>query len=160
MKVLFLHGLESGPHGNKYQVLTLSGYDVIAPDFTDCPLAARVRATVPLLVAYRPLVVGSSYGGLTAVLAAMRAKVELPGMILCAPALERDEEPNRPGELNVACPTTIIHGTRDQIIPIEGTRRFIARNPHVQLVEVDDGHRLANSLGTLLKVIEGYSKSS
>ncbi len=46
----------------------------------------------------------------------------------------------------VACPTLIIHGTRDETVPIESSRTYAAARDHVALVEVDDDHTLAASL--------------
>jgi hypothetical protein len=46
----------------------------------------------------------------------------------------------------VPCPTLIIHGTRDVIVPIEMSRRYAASRPNVDLIEVDDDHLLQSSL--------------
>ena len=54
--------------------------------------------------------------------------------------------PPRPA---VACPTTIVHGLRDETVPIESSRRYAAEHPHVTLVEVDDDHSLVRSLPTI-----------
>ncbi len=43
-------------------------------------------------------------------------------------------------------PTVIIHGTSDDIVPIESSRKVATSNELVELIEVDDGHRLAESL--------------
>lgn len=47
---------------------------------------------------------------------------------------------------NVECPTVIIHGTRDETVPIECSREYAASRPNVELREVDDDHSLLNSL--------------
>jgi alpha-beta hydrolase superfamily lysophospholipase len=117
-------------------------------------LRARVETAVPIMRDRRPFVVGSSYGGLTAVLAAMRADVALPGVVLCAPALERAEEPNTdPAELQRVAPTIIIHGTEDDVIPIDVSRRYASRTG-ATLIEVQDGHRLARSLPRILGALD------
>lgn len=60
--------------------------------------------------------------------------------------------PTRP---EVPCPTTIIHGTRDTIVPIESSRAYAqAHSARVRLVEVDDDHLLARSLATISAVAE------
>ena len=51
-----------------------------------------------------------------------------------------------PPEPDVACPTLIVHGTRDEIVPVTGSRRYAASRPHVRLIEVDDDHALGGSL--------------
>jgi pimeloyl-ACP methyl ester carboxylesterase len=51
---------------------------------------------------------------------------------------------------DVRCPTLILHGTRDDTVPISRSREFAALHPQVRLVELDDGHELVASLPTLL----------
>jgi len=47
---------------------------------------------------------------------------------------------------NLHHPAVIIHGTQDDIVPIESSRKVSTSNPTVELIEVEDGHRLAESL--------------
>ena len=42
--------------------------------------------------------------------------------------------------------TVIIHGVSDDIVPIESSRKVAESNSNVELIEVEDGHRLVNSL--------------
>jgi pimeloyl-ACP methyl ester carboxylesterase len=135
--------------------LEAAGFDVIAPDCRGKNLAERVEIVTELLREHRPLVVGSSYGGITAVLAAERAGVDLPGLVLCAPALERAEAPNEaPEKLKAPCPTVIIHGVHDDVIPLDVSKRFAARTG-AKLIEVDDGHRLSESVDTIVNAVRG-----
>lgn len=153
--VLFCHGLESGPQGSKYEALKNAGFDVIAPDCRGMSLLERVELVTEILKEHRPLVVGSSYGGITAVLAAERAGVRLPGMVLCAPALEVAEAPNdAPNTLQALCPTTIIHGKHDDVILTEVSYRFARRNVEVGLVLVDDDHRLNESCEVMVRELQ------
>jgi pimeloyl-ACP methyl ester carboxylesterase len=50
---------------------------------------------------------------------------------------------------DVRVPTLVVHGTRDDVVPIEGSRRWAAGKRHVRLVEVDDDHELLRSLGVV-----------
>ncbi len=43
-------------------------------------------------------------------------------------------------------PTVIIHGKSDDIVPIESSLKVVRSNELAELIEVDDGHRLADSL--------------
>ena len=47
-------------------------------------------------------------------------------------------------------PTLILHGTRDDVVPIDHSREFAAGKRHVRLIELDDGHELVASLPRLL----------
>ena len=55
---------------------------------------------------------------------------------------------------DVRVPTVILHGTRDDVVPIETSRRFAAERPHVKLIELDDDHELLATLPVILDVIE------
>jgi pimeloyl-ACP methyl ester carboxylesterase len=46
----------------------------------------------------------------------------------------------------VACPTLIFHGRRDEVVPIGSSREYASRLPNVRLVELEDGHDLLASL--------------
>jgi hypothetical protein len=46
----------------------------------------------------------------------------------------------------VKIPTLCIAGRKDETVPLEDVAAFVARTPSARLVEVDDGHALAESL--------------
>ena len=54
-----------------------------------------------------------------------------------------------PARPDVPCPTTIIHGTRDTVVPIDSSRSYVEGRSHVRLIEVDDDHLLAGSLSVI-----------
>lgn len=60
------------------------------------------------------------------------------------------------GYPDVRVPTLILHGTGDDVVPIERSRTFAAGKPWVRLVELDDGHELVHSLPTLLAESETF----
>lgn len=60
------------------------------------------------------------------------------------------------GYPELRCPTLILHGRRDEVVPIAHSRELAARSPHVRLVELDDGHELIASLPTLLAETEAF----
>jgi pimeloyl-ACP methyl ester carboxylesterase len=152
--VVFCHGLESSPHGAKYQALTAAGLAVVSPDFQGQDLAARVATLLPVLQAEPDAVlVGSSYGGITALCAAIRhveAGGRVRGLVLCAPALMRFEPPADAMRLYPPAPTTIVHGRGDEVVPAAVSEAFAAEHPEVRLVLVDDEHRLARSIDVIL----------
>jgi pimeloyl-ACP methyl ester carboxylesterase len=54
---------------------------------------------------------------------------------------------------SVGCPATVVHGTRDDRVPIESSRRWLADHPQARLVVVDDGHDLMSSLPAVERAI-------
>ena len=51
---------------------------------------------------------------------------------------------------DVTVPTLIVHGTRDDVVPIDHARRFAAGKSNVTMIEVDDGHELVASIPRIL----------
>ncbi|MBK04279.1 MAG: hypothetical protein CL920_08220 [Deltaproteobacteria bacterium] len=159
-EVVFCHGLESAPHGRKYQALKEAGVDVVAPDFQGMDLNQRVEKLVTFLdeLDVLPVLVGSSYGGITAVLAAQlldaRGKT-VPAMVLCAPALGRKEPPVTDVVFRYVAPTVVIHGTQDDVVPIEGSRQY-KETVGCTLHEVEDGHRLAASVDLIVQETKAF----
>ncbi len=148
-RIVFAHGLESAPIGRKSQALLDAGYELDAPDCRGLDLAARVPLLVDALMrpTAAPLLVGSSYGGIAGLVAAVVATKRgrsLPGLVLCAPALGLPPPPDTIERLHRPAPTIIVHGVHDEIIPIDVSRAF-AREHEATLHEVDDDHRLAGA---------------
>jgi len=158
MDVIFLHGLESGPHGSKFQSMKAAGWNISAPD---CEGIANVGERVEIArralpAAEEPVVlVGSSFGGLTAArlfssLADDRASAQVHGLLLLAPAFHVPAAES----ITTCHPNTVIlHGTQDDVVPIESSRAFAARFG-CELVEVEDGHRLAASHPVILRLLD------
>jgi uncharacterized protein len=46
----------------------------------------------------------------------------------------------------VPCPTLILHGIGDEIVPIEQSRKYARERPSVRLVELNDDHLLHDSI--------------
>lgn len=57
-----------------------------------------------------------------------------------------EEALRQPAAPDVPCPTLLIHGTLDEVVPVEGSRRYAAERDHVRLVEVPDAHDLGASI--------------
>jgi pimeloyl-ACP methyl ester carboxylesterase len=150
MQLLFLHGLESGPHGSKYQALAAAFGTVLAPDTTGISdpahrLARIAKATQDLRSA---VIVGSSFGGLMAVLLAEKYPERCHRLVLMAPAVHVpliDHIQRQP-------PTVIVHGTRDAVVPFSASETFAARTGALLLPQ-DDDHRLAASLSVMIEQV-------
>ena len=149
MKILFLHGLESGPHGSKYQALTWMFGDVLVPDCSGIK-DERQRLHIiqqQLETEKEPvIVVGSSMGGLMALLLNQANPEKVAGMVLCAPAIHRPAAKNL--DVEKLPPTIVIHGRADNVAPFSCSAVFGKR-----LIAVDDDHRLSNSIPVILRAV-------
>ena len=158
-RVVFLHGLESGPHGGKYTALVEAGLFVVSPDLRGVNLAGRVEAGLEVVRAGDPantILVGSSYGGATAVVVAHRlgeAGTPVRGTVHCAPALYRDEPPLNAQPPAPCGPTIVIHAVQDDVVPYAWSERWASEHG-VALVTVDDNHSLSKSRARVVALVQ------
>lgn len=157
--VLFAHGKESGPWGTKIKYLARIArrqrFKVESPDYSDTTDAAL---RVKMLLKINPeakkhlVLVGSSMGGYVSAVASRSLKVS--GLFLLAPAFyllrypELDPNPR-------AVRTTIIHGWRDNIVPVENSVRY-AKEFKSDLHILDSDHRLTDVLPQIGKIFEDF----
>ena len=57
-------------------------------------------------------------------------------------------------------PTRVLHGVGDEVVPIDGSRRWAAAHDDVELIELDDDHRLLRSLATIQAHVEAWFELS
>lgn len=141
-RLIFLHGLESSSQGEKAVLLRSLFPGISTPDFTGS-LAERMAQLNPILGAKTGwTIIGSSFGGLMGALFTCQHPQQVRKLILLAPALTLPEFARRlPAP--VAVPTVVIHGTRDDVVPLEPVRALaekVFRNLGYRIV--DDDHRL------------------
>jgi pimeloyl-ACP methyl ester carboxylesterase len=157
--VVFSHGKESGPWGSKITAMAAVVRDVGAAvesvDYRglDDP-ADRVRKLVEVgLQLTGPLVlVGSSMGG--HVCAAAAARLKPRGVFLLAPAFYMaGYEEYTPQD--VSCPTAIVHGWHDDIVPVENGIRW-AREHRAALHVLDSDHRLENQIDAICILLREF----
>lgn len=151
MKTMFLHGLESGPHGSKFKALE-KHFEVVSPDCSGVFLVEPRIKTVLEHLHEPTLLVGSSFGGLVAVLIAHRHPELVSGLVLCAPALHWVEAEE---VKTLSCPVKVLHGVEDDVVPVEASREFCERFGW-DLVEVHDGHRLSESLDEIVELAQSF----
>jgi alpha/beta superfamily hydrolase len=154
-RVQFVHGLESGPGGTKARYLAERFPEAVTPAMNTKDFEASVQLQLDTIREKAPdVLVGSSFGGAVAVALLQRGAWSGP-TILLAPAVKHLG-------LRVSLPENvrviIVHGTQDDIVDIE-TSRLLAKcgSPgHVELIEVDDAHRLQSlvSDATLADLVE------
>lgn len=66
---------------------------------------------------------------------------------------DAERQPLRP---IAACPTVVVHGTRDPIVPIVSSREYAAEHANVELVEVDDDHLLLGSMARIETIVDEF----
>lgn len=167
MRLCFLHGLESSPQGTKAKLLKQQYPQCLIPSL---PPDIRERVRIVTREINKPvLMVGSSLGGLTAVMFAMKHSEFVKAMVLLAPAvgcsdknLFAEERKRLFPSLYIprGIPTIIIAGLRDELIPLSAIRAMIKRSPdpeQIQLDEVNDEHDLHQSLELIMRKIEQMS---
>ena len=123
--------------------------DVLAPDCSGVnDEQERLRIILGELQTVREpfIVVGSSMGGLMALLLQQVCPELVAGMVLCAPAIHRPAAKNL--DLQQLPPTIVIHGTQDSVVPFTCSKVFGER-----LIAVDDDHRLSNSITAILQAV-------
>ena len=156
IRLCFLHGLDSSPQGTKARLLKSYEPACLIPELP-ADIHARVKFLEDLLL--EPvLLIGSSLGGLTALLYAMRSPGMVRGMVLCAPAVgtrdvklftEEEEEFISRVHVPRGIPAFVMAGLKDEVIPLEAIRKMVKRSPGR-----DDDHDLHRSLGLLIEGIE------
>jgi pimeloyl-ACP methyl ester carboxylesterase len=160
--VVFSHGKESGPWGSKITAMAALVRElamaVESVDYRgmDDPGArvAKLAATGALLKA--PLVlVGSSMGGHVSAAAASRLKPK--GLFLLAPAFYMaGYEEYTPQD--VSCPTVIVHGWHDDIVPVENSIRW-AREHQAALHVLNSDHRLEDQIEAICRLLRDFLKN-
>ena len=148
--VCFSHGKESGPWGSKISAMADlardRGLEVESIDYRgmDDPLARVAKLVAHCQPLQKPLVlVGSSMGGHVAA-AASAQLAAVRGLFLIAPAFYM------PGyealtPVPRAARITIVHGWRDDVVPVDNSIRF-AREQHAGLHLIDGDHRLTDHI--------------
>jgi pimeloyl-ACP methyl ester carboxylesterase len=141
--ILFIHG-SSGDKSQTYKARILRGIfpGMLTPDF-EGDLPERMEQLEAILGTETGwTLVGSSLGGLMAALFATQHPDQVCKLVLLAPALTLPGF-TRSLASQIAIPTIIIQGTRDDFIPLEPTRK-LAEKVFLSLtyIVVDDDHRL------------------
>jgi pimeloyl-ACP methyl ester carboxylesterase len=141
-RLLFIHGSDSSSQTYKAGLLRDIFPGMVVPDFTG-GLPERMKQLQDILgTKLGWALVGSSLGGLMAAIFATQHPEHVRKLVLLAPAL------TLPGfslslTSQISIPTTIIQGTRDELIPLEPTRNFAEKIfTNLTYLVVDDDHRL------------------
>lgn len=154
---IFIHGLESSSRGTKGAFFRKHYPDMIIKDYFGS-FPQRMEKLEDLLNnKHRLILVGSSFGGLMAAVYAHLHEEQVGKLILLAPALHLEfYKPYRDKKLHI--PTTIFHGSEDNVVPLEDVRLITGKvfsNHEFNIVK--DDHSLHNTFqsiawGSLLKL--------
>lgn len=120
MKVLFLHGLESKPGGNKAKALESAGYEVFNPALPKSSFKESVKIAQDIIDKEAPeYIVGSSRGGAVA----MEVDPKNAKLVLIAPAWKRFA-------VNpvIAGSTVVLHSKKDAIVPFAESEELTRLN--------------------------------
>jgi len=157
--VVFSHGKESGPWGSKITAMAAmvrtAGVAVESVDYRglDDP-TDRVRKLIAAAkdLALPMVLVGSSMGG--HVSAAAAAQIKPRGLFLLAPAFYmQGYEQYTPQD--VECPTAIVHGWHDVIVPVENSIRW-AREHQAALHLLNSDHRLEDQIDAICVLLRAF----
>jgi predicted esterase YcpF (UPF0227 family) len=162
--VIFSHGKESGPDGNKInlmrKVAEKNHCATVSLDYRHCKDA---NERISLLENYfetvdaeNIIVFGSSMGGYVSTVLA--CKKSLKGLFLLCPALYINDTEYSVQEFRPLCEhIEVVHGWQDEIVPYEHSIRF-AKDNNAVLNLLKDGHRLQNSLEFLENRFDSFIK--
>ncbi len=160
--VIFSHGQESGPWGTKIKAMAAIVKELgCSADSIDYRGIADPAERVGKLLAECEgiddtlILVGSSMGGHVATAAA--DKVNAAGLFVLAPAfyMEGYEEltPPPPG-----MPVCIVHGWRDDVVPVDNSIRF-ARECNAELHLIDGDHRLTDNITEITAYLKRFIRT-
>ena len=160
--VVFSHGKESGPHGEKIQAMRAVaqelGFRTVSIDYTACQDEVERKSLLRSYLSNQSgkiILVGSSMGGYVS--AALANEFELSALFLLCPALslegyERVDYTPRTDKI------VLVHGWNDDVVPVESSIQF-AREHKAMLHLLPDNHRLSGSISHLVIWLESLLKS-
>jgi len=149
-KIIYLHGLESTSQSGKARQFAEKFPGMVTPDFTGS-FEDRMKQLKPILGRKKNwTIIGSSFGGLMGTVFTCEHSTQVRKLILLAPALLRDHFAPYLNLEPVSVPTIIIHGTADDVVPLEPVRELAEKLfTNLQYIIVDDGHRLQKTFSEL-----------
>ena len=148
-RIIYLHGLESTSQSGKARQFAEKFPGMITPDFTGS-FEERMKQLKPILGRKKNwTIIGSSFGGLMGATFTLDHPTQVRKLVLLAPALILEPFASRL-LMPVSVPTIIVHGTEDDIVPLEPVRELAKRSfTFLTYHEVEDGHRLQKAFEEL-----------
>ena len=166
-KLIYLHGLESDSNSGKARQFREWFPGMLTPDFKGS-FEERMIQLEQILEPSRRFsgkaklsesnlrdvpqgtIIGSSYGGLMGTVYTCNNPTRARKLILLAPALLREPFGSFLDVQPASVPVIVIHGTRDDVVPLEPAREVAqALFTNLEYIIVDDDHRLHKTLHEL-----------
>ncbi len=144
--IIFIHGLESSGQGYKGRFFRKIFPNILTPDFKG-ELNERMEQLITTLLKFEKIsIIGSSFGGLMATIYAEKFPEKVSQLILLAPALNFYNF-NKETFNKINTPTTIIHGSKDEIVPLFPTKKIAEQIfKNLDFITVDDNHLLHKTI--------------
>jgi pimeloyl-ACP methyl ester carboxylesterase len=148
--IIYLHGLDSNSQSGKARLFSQKFPGMLTPDFTGS-FEERMQQLDPILGSKKGwTIIGSSFGGLMGGVFTLDHPSQVRKLILLAPALILPPFASRPNLQPVSIPTVIVHGTADDVVPLEPVRELADRVfTNLTYYVVNDGHRLQKAFEEL-----------
>ena len=148
--IIYLHGLESNSQSGKARLFAQKFPGMLTPEFTGSFEERMGQLDLILDDKKGWTIIGSSFGGLMGGVFTLDHPTQVRKLILLAPALILSPFPSHPDLHPVSVPTIIVHGTADDVVPLEPVRE-LAESVFTNLTYyvVDDGHRLQKAFQEL-----------
>ncbi len=148
-RLMFIHGLEGSSQGAKARLLREIFSEMLIPDFRGS-LDDRMNILYKIIEDQDGwTLVGSSFGGLMAVLAACEKPAQFAKLVLLAPALVWPDFAGASWQ-PIKVPVVIYHGADDEIIPLKKVQDIAQRvflNLEFNVMQDDHGlYRTAHIL--------------
>ncbi|MBL8063860.1 MAG: alpha/beta fold hydrolase [Anaerolineales bacterium] len=149
-KIIYLHGSDSSSQSGKARQFAEKFPGMVTPDFTG-EFEERMAQLKKILGRKKNwVIIGSSLGGLMGTVFTCQKPTQVRKLILLAPALLKDPFGSYLNLEPVSVPTTVIHGSVDDVVPLDEAREYAEKLfSDLKYIIVDDGHRLQEAFKEL-----------
>ncbi|GAB4566903.1 MAG: hypothetical protein Fur0017_06550 [Anaerolineales bacterium] len=149
-RIIYLHGSDSNSQSGKARQFVEKFPGMVTPDFTGefDERMAQLKKIIGRKKGWT--IIGSSLGGLMGTVFTCKYPAQVRKLILLAPALMKDPFGSYLDLQPVSVPTVVIHGTADDVVPLEEARTYAEKFfTNLKYIVVDDGHRLQEAFKEL-----------
>lgn len=149
-RIIYLHGSESNSQSGKARQFAEKFPGMVTPDFIG-GFDERMAQLKKILGRKKGwTIIGSSLGGLMGTVFTCKNPDRVRKLILLAPALMKEPFGSYLGLEPVSVPTTVIHGTADDVVPLDEARTYTEKFfTNLKYIVVNDGHRLQEAFKEL-----------